>query len=46
MAQNVQNAILKNNNIMLTNNTNAPDKDGETPIHWAAQNGHTEIVKI
>ena len=22
------------------------DKDGKTPIFWAAQNGHTEIVKI
>jgi len=30
----------------LTDNPNAPDKDGETPIYWAAINGHTEIVKI
>ena len=30
----------------LTNHPNVPDKDGWTPIHWAACNGHTEIVKI
>ena len=30
----------------LTDNPNAPDKDGETPIYWAARNGHTEVVKI
>ena len=27
-------------------NPNAPNKDGNTPIHEAAKNGHTEIVKI
>ena len=26
--------------------SNAPDKTGNTPIHWAALYGHTEIVKI
>ena len=30
----------------LTDNPNAPDKVGETPIYWAAYNGHMEIVKI
>ena len=30
----------------LTDNPNAPDKDGLTPIHAAADNGHTEIVNI
>ena len=30
----------------LTDNPNAPDKCGNTPIHVAALNGHTEIVKI
>ena len=30
----------------LTDNPNAPDEDGKTPIHWAANRGHTEIVKI
>ena len=30
----------------LTHNPNAPDRNGETPIHVAAINGHTEIVKI
>ena len=30
----------------LTNNPNAPDDKGYTPIHWAAKNGHTEIVNI
>ena len=30
----------------LTYNPNAPDKDGVTPIHWAAREGYTEIVKI
>ena len=30
----------------MTNNPNVPDKSGRTPIHWAACNGHTEIVKI
>ena len=23
---------------------NAVDKDERTPLHWAAENGHTEIV--
>ena len=30
----------------LTDNPNAPDKDGDTPINLAASNGHSEIVKI
>ena len=30
----------------LTDNPNAPDKDGFTPIFWAARKGHTDIVKI
>ena len=30
----------------LTDNPNAPDENGRTPIHWAAYYGHTEIVKI
>ena len=30
----------------LTENPNAPDRDGYTPIYWAACNGHIEIVKI
>ena len=30
----------------MTNNPNAPDNNGATPIYWAAVNGHTEIVKI
>ena len=30
----------------LTVNPNAPDKWGWTPIHRAAENEHTEIVKI
>ena len=30
----------------LTDNPNAPDNNGETPIYWAACYGHTEIVKI
>ena len=30
----------------LTENLNAPDEFGDTPIFWAVQNGHTEIVKI
>ena len=29
----------------LTENPNAPDENGETPVHWAAEKGHTEIVK-
>ena len=30
----------------MTANPNAPNKDGDTPIFWAACYGHTEIVKI
>ena len=30
----------------LTDNPNAPDEYGITPIYWAANNGHTEIVRI
>ena len=30
----------------LTDNPNAPDIDGDTPIHGTALEGHTEIVKI
>ena len=30
----------------LTENPNAPNKNGWTPIHKAAMNGYTEIVKI
>ena len=30
----------------LTDNPNAPDKFGQTPIWMAASRGHTEIVKI
>ena len=30
----------------LMDNPNAPDENGDTPIHEAALNGHTEIVKI
>ena len=30
----------------LTDNPNAPNEYGETPIYWAACFGHTEIVKI
>ena len=30
----------------LTDNPNAPDEDGKTPIYWAALNGHTDIIKI
>ena len=30
----------------LTDNPNAPDEGGRTPIYKAAMNGHTEIVKI
>ena len=30
----------------LTDNPNAPDKHGNTPIYWAAVCGNTEIVKI
>ena len=30
----------------LTDNPNAPNKDGKTPIYLAAWNGHTEIVNI
>ena len=27
-------------------NPNAPQNNGDTPIHWATRNGHLEIVKI
>ena len=30
----------------LTDNLNAPNENGHTPINWAAQNGHTEIIII
>ena len=30
----------------FTDNPNAPNKKGDTPIYLAACNGHTEIVKI
>ena len=30
----------------LTENPNAPNKNGWTPIYWAACYGHTEIVKV
>ena len=30
----------------LIDNPNAPNRNGETPIYWAALRGHTEIVKI
>ena len=30
----------------LTDNPNAPDENGRTPIYFAAHKGHTEIVKI
>ena len=30
----------------LTDNPNAPNQYGSTPILWAARNGHAEIVKI
>ena len=30
----------------MTDNPNAPDNDGDTPISRAAWNGHKEIVKI
>ena len=30
----------------LADTPNAPNKDGATPIYWAAFYGHTEIVKI
>ena len=30
----------------MTDNPNAPDANGKTPIYWAAYYGHTEIVKI
>ena len=32
--------------VPLTDNPNAANEDGETPIYWAARWGHTEIVKI
>ena len=30
----------------MTDNPNASDVEGNTPILWAARYGHTEIVKI
>ena len=30
----------------LTNNPNAPNRFGQTPIHWAAIRNHMEIVKF
>ena len=30
----------------LTDNPNAPNEDGITPIHWAAGYGYTDIVKV
>ena len=30
----------------MTDNPNAPDNTGKSPIYWAARNGHTEVVKI
>ena len=30
----------------FTDNPNAPENNGTTPIHIAALHGHTEIVKI
>ena len=30
--------------LLLIENTNPPDGEGETPIHVAAYKGHTEIV--
>ena len=30
----------------MTDNPNAPNSDGKTPIYWATYRGHTEIVKI
>ena len=30
----------------LTDNPNAPDNNGQTPIYLAAANGHTDMVKI
>ena len=32
--------------LLLIENTNHPDGEGETPIHVAACKGHTEIVRI
>ena len=32
--------------VTFTDNPNAPDVGGWTPIHFAAYRGHTEIVKI
>ena len=37
--------IKKLSKSLLTDNPNAPEEDERTPIYWAAQNGHTEIVK-
>ena len=32
--------------VCLTDNPNASDENGSTPIYWAAMRGHIEIVKI
>ena len=32
--------------VPLTDNPNAPNRNGETPIHLAGLEGHTEIIKI
>ena len=29
-----------------TDNPHVPDNDGWTPIHYAARNGHLEIIKL
>ncbi|MDF3048069.1 MAG: hypothetical protein K0R73_1187, partial [Candidatus Midichloriaceae bacterium] len=36
------------NLVKITNcrNINAQDKDGKTPLHWVAANGHKEIVEL
>ena len=32
--------------VYFTANPNAPDKYGVTPIHLAAENGHTDVMKV
>ena len=46
MQQNVGHTEIVKFLAPLTNNPNAPDDYGYTPIFWAAYYGHTEIVKI
>ena len=29
-----------------TETPNIPDNNGRTPIHWASENGHLEIIKL